>query len=63
MWERERDVADALARQIAEAEQLLASPASHDAGATSFASSGRHVSHTAVLWHDPTDPLVTQLHY
>jgi hypothetical protein len=63
VWERERDAADALARQIIEAEQLLASPASHDAGAASSASSGRRVSHTAVLWHDPVDPLVTQLHY
>jgi hypothetical protein len=40
-WERERDAADALARQIAEAEQLLISPASQDAGATSSDSSGR----------------------
>jgi hypothetical protein len=32
IWERERDAADALARQIAEAEQLLASLASQDAG-------------------------------
>jgi hypothetical protein len=63
VWERERDAADALARQITEAEQLLASPASKDAEATSFDSSGRRVSHTAVLWHDPADPLVTQLHY
>jgi hypothetical protein len=63
LWERERDAADALARRIAEAEQLLAPPASHDAGATSSASSGRRVSHTAVLWHDPADPLVAQLHY
>jgi hypothetical protein len=63
VWERERDAADGLARQIAEAEQLLASPASQDAGATSSDSSGRRVSHTTVLWHDPADPLVTQLHY
>jgi hypothetical protein len=49
VWERERDAADALARQIAEAGQLLVSPASHDAGATSSDSSGHHVSHTAVL--------------
>jgi hypothetical protein len=63
VWERERDATDALARQIAEAEQLLASPASQDAAATSSALLGRRVSHTAVLWHDPADPLVTQLHY
>jgi hypothetical protein len=63
VWEHERDAADALACQITEAEQLLASPASHDARAASSASSGHRMSHTAVLWHDPTDPLVTQLHY
>jgi hypothetical protein len=63
VWERERDAVDALARQIAEAKQLLASPAGPDAGATSSASPGRRVSHTAVLWHDPADPLVAQLHY
>jgi hypothetical protein len=28
VWERERNAADTLARQITEAEQLLASPAS-----------------------------------
>jgi hypothetical protein len=59
----ERDAVDALTRQIAEAEQLLASPAGPDVGATSSASPGRCVSHTAVLWHDPADPLVAQLHY
>jgi hypothetical protein len=63
VWEREHNTVDALARQITEAEQLLASPASQDAAATSSDSSGRRVSHTAVLWHDPADPLVTQLHY
>ena len=65
-WERERDAADTLARQVAEAEQLLGIPASTDLGATS--SAGPRVAHTAaagprVLWHDPADPLVTQLHY
>ena len=39
-WERERDAADALARQIAEAEQLLVLPASPDVGATSSGSTG-----------------------
>jgi hypothetical protein len=63
VWERERDTADALAHQIAEAEQLLVSPASRDVGAISSASPGRCESRTAVLWHDPADPLVTQLHY
>ena len=62
-WERERDADDALARQIAEAEQLLGLPASLDVGATSSGSAGSRVSNTAVLWHDPADPLVTQLHY
>jgi len=62
-WERERDAADALARQIAEAEQLLIIPTSHDVGATSSGSTGPRVSHTAVIWHDPADPLVVQLHY
>ena len=62
-WERERDAADALARQIAEAEQLLGLPASADVGATSSGSAGNRVANTAaVLWHDPADPLVTQLH-
>jgi hypothetical protein len=49
VWERERNAVDALARQIAEAEQLLASPTSQDAAATSSDASGRHVSHTVVL--------------
>jgi hypothetical protein len=35
MWQREREAADAIAAQIAAAEQLLASPAAHDGGATS----------------------------
>jgi len=56
----ERDAADTLACQ---AEQLLVLPASHDVGATSSGSTGHRVSHTAVIWHDPTDPLVAQLHY
>jgi hypothetical protein len=62
-WEHKRDAADALARQITEAERLLISPASHDAGATFSDSSGRRVSHPTVIWHDPADPLVAQLHY
>ena len=62
-WERERDAADALARQIADAEQLLGLPALANVGATSAGSAGHRVTHTAaVLWHDPADPLVTQLH-
>jgi hypothetical protein len=62
-WERERDAADALACQIAEAEQRLVHPTYHDPGATFSGSTGHRVSTTAVLWHDPTDPLVAQLHY
>ncbi|XP_021309205.1 uncharacterized protein LOC110432736 [Sorghum bicolor] len=46
-WERERDAADALARQIAEAEQLLGLPASADVGATSSGSAGHRVANTA----------------
>ena len=61
-WERERDAANALARQIAEAEQLLVLPASPEVGASSGSADPR-LAHTAVLWHDPADPLVTQLHY
>ena len=48
-WERERDAVDALAHQIAEAEQLLVLPASHVVGATSSGSIGHRVSHTAVI--------------
>ena len=59
---RERDAADALAHQITEAEQLI-HPASNDAEATSSGSTGHRVSHTAVIWHDLANPLVTQLHY
>ena len=55
-WERERDAADALARQIAEAEQFLGILSSPDVGTTSSGSA-------AVIWHDPADPLVAQLHY
>jgi hypothetical protein len=62
-WERERDAADALARQITEAEQRLILPAYHDLGATSSGSTGHRASTTAVIWHDPADPLVAQLHY
>ncbi|XP_021309125.1 uncharacterized protein LOC110432670 [Sorghum bicolor] len=55
-WERERDAADALARQIADAEQFLGLPASPDVGTTSSGSA-------PVVWHDPADPHVVQLHY
>jgi hypothetical protein len=75
MWERECEAADAITAQIAAAEQLLASPAAHDGGATSSDTVGgvygvptvptvgtgpRTIP--TVLWHDPTDPLVAQLH-
>ena len=62
-WERKRDAADALARQIAKAEQFLSLPASTDVRATSSGTAGPRVSHTAVLWHDPADLFVAQLHY
>jgi hypothetical protein len=77
MCERERKAADAIAAQIAAAEHLLASPAAHDGGATSSDTAGvvysvpgtptvgtmhRTTSTTTVLWHDPADPLVAQLH-
>jgi hypothetical protein len=76
MWEREREATDAIAAQIAAAEQLLASPAAHDGGATSHATGVMHgipavpavgaghrtTSATMVPWHDPADPLVAQLH-
>jgi hypothetical protein len=77
MWEREREATDAIAAQIAAAEQLLASPTAHDGGATSTDTAGivygvpaapvvgtghRTTSTTTVPWHDPTDPLVAQLH-
>ena len=55
-WERKRDTADALARQITEAEQFLSLPASLDVRTTSSGSA-------AVIWHDPANPLVAQLHY
>jgi hypothetical protein len=73
--QREREAADAIAAQIAAAEQHLASPAAHDGGATSADTMGgvygipavptvgtgpRTIP--AVLWHDPADPLVAQLH-
>ncbi|XP_066380746.1 uncharacterized protein [Miscanthus floridulus] len=61
--ERERDAADALARQIAEAEQLLVLPTSYDTVATSSGSTGHRASRTTVIWHDPADPHVAQLHY
>ena len=64
-WECERDAADALAKQIANAEQLLAFPAAHNGRATSSGSTGavagagpRTSSTTTALWHDPADPLV-----
>jgi hypothetical protein len=75
VWEREREAADAIAAQIATAEQLLASPAAHDGEATSSDTvGGVYGVPTAltvgteprtiptVLWHDPTNPLVAQLH-
>jgi hypothetical protein len=51
-----------MAHQITEAEQLLVTPTSYD-GATSSGSVGHRVSRTVVLWHDPIDLLVAQLHY
>jgi hypothetical protein len=76
MWECEREATDAIAAQIAAAEQLLASPAAHDGGATSHATGVMHgipvapvvgaghstTSATMVPWNDPVDPLVAQLH-
>jgi hypothetical protein len=75
VWEREREAADAIAAQIATAELLLASPTTHDGGATSSATVGSvYGVPTApivktgprtiptMLWHDPTDPLMAQLH-
>jgi hypothetical protein len=44
-------------------EQRLVPPAYHDLGATSFGSTGHRASTTTVIWHDPADPLVAQLHY
>jgi hypothetical protein len=75
VWESEREAVDAIAAQIAAAEQLLTSPAAHDGGATSSATmggvydvptaptvgTGPHTIPT-VLWHDLADPLVAQLH-
>jgi len=55
-WEHERDAADTLARQIAEVEQFLGLSSSPDVGTTSSGSA-------VVIWHDPADPLVAQLHY
>ena len=48
-WECEQDAADALARQIADAEQLLGLPTSPEVGATSSGSAGPRVAHTAVI--------------
>jgi hypothetical protein len=75
IWEREHEAADVIAAQIAAAEQLLASPAAHDGGATSFDTMGGvYGVPTAptvgtgprtiptMLWHDSADPLVAQLH-
>jgi hypothetical protein len=76
MWEHEREATDAIAAQIAAAEQLLASPAAHNGEATSHATGVMHgilatsavgaghrtTSATTVPWHDPADPLVAQLH-
>jgi hypothetical protein len=61
--EREREAADALGRQVAEAEHFLGAPASHDAGDVSTGSMAHRVPHNAALWHDPADPAVVQLHY
>ena len=48
-WERERDAADALACQIAEAEQFLGLPASPDVGTTSSGLAGPNVPHSGHL--------------
>jgi hypothetical protein len=75
MWEREREAADAIAAQIVAAEQLLTSPTTHDGGVTSSNTMGgvygvpttltietgpRTIP--TMLWHDPANPLVAQLH-
>ena len=75
VWEREREAADAIAAQIVAAEQLLGSPAAPDGGTTSSDTVGGMYgvptaptvgteprTTTTVLWHDPADPLVAQLH-
>jgi len=55
-WEHELDAADVLPRQIAKAEQFLGISSSPDVGNTSSRSA-------TVIWHDPANPLVMQLHY
>jgi hypothetical protein len=69
VWEREREAADAIAAQIVAAEQLLASPvtSSDTVGgvygvppAPTVGTGPRTIP--TVLWHDPADPLVAQLH-
>jgi hypothetical protein len=75
VWEREREAADAITAQIAAAEQLLASPATHDGRVPSSNTMGgvygvppaptvgtEPRTIPTVLWHDPADPLVAQLH-
>jgi hypothetical protein len=44
-------------------EQRLVLPTYPDVGATSSGSTGHRASTTTVIWHDPADPLVAQLHY
>jgi hypothetical protein len=52
-----------LARQIAEAEALLAQASGAPPGATSSGSTGHPTTSTVVTRHDPADPFVAQLHY
>jgi hypothetical protein len=75
VWECKHEAVDAIAAQIVATEQLLASPRAHDGAATSSDTVGgmygvpavptvgtRPRTTPTVLWHDPTDPLVAQLH-
>jgi hypothetical protein len=62
-WQREQDAAATLARQIVEAEALLAQASSAPPGATSSGSTGHPTTSTVVTRHDPADPFVAQLHY
>jgi hypothetical protein len=62
-WQREQDAAATLARQIAEAEALLAQASGAPPGATSSGSTGHPTTSTVVTRHDPADPFVAQLHY
>ena len=63
-WERERTTADALALRVVEAEHYLRVSSGQQPVVPEHGASSSHQAPPpgSGPWHDPTDPMVAQLH-